>query len=344
MRSHVARSALVVLLTALGLFASGALLIDYTLDAPLFCAEGGGCDALRQTAFAHPLGIPLPLIGLLAFALLAMLAVTRGAFVRRAHAVVAVVGAFVGLGLLVVQGVVGHLCPYCFIVDVSSVLLGALAVNRVRTGWDPPSGVVPALGMSAVLASGLAAPVAWARLHKDAVPDVIARELAAGPKGQVTIVDFVDYECPFCRQMQARLAPALAAENGRFRVVRKMMPLTRIHPHALAAAKASCCADALGKGDAMADALFAANIDDLTPEGCARLAASLGLPADAYKACIDSPETEARLARDRQDFARAAVKGDGLPLMWVGTSKMMGARDDETIHQVLGEALARAGS
>jgi protein-disulfide isomerase len=190
----------------------------------------------------------------------------------------------------------------------------------------------------------IAAPTLWGQHVAGKLPRVIAEEIARTPKGEVTIVDFVDFECPFCRQMQEKLGPMVEAQKGKIRLVRKMVPLTRIHPHALAAAKAECCAEMLGMGDAMADALFETKVEDLTPEGCARLAAALGVPADRYNACLVSPDTDARLTKDRHEFDEAAVKGDGLPLMWVDSHKLMGAQDDATLSHVLGEALARAGS
>jgi protein-disulfide isomerase len=170
----------------------------------------------------------------------------------------------------------------------------------------------------------------------------VTEELARTPKGTALVVDFVDFECPFCRMTQASFDPALDAEKGHVRLVRKMVPLTRIHPHALAAARAECCGELLGQGDAMADALFKANVDTLTPEGCKAIAASLGIAASAYDACITSPEVDARLARDRHDFDQAARKGDGLPLLWIGTRKLMGAQDPETLASALRDA--RAGS
>jgi protein-disulfide isomerase len=203
--------------------------------------------------------------------------------------------------------------------------------------------------MSAPLAASAIVPFVWAayvslRVPPAApLPPVIAEELSRTPSGELTVVDFVDFECPFCRVMQGRLAPLLA-DKPRVHLVRKMVPLTRIHPHALAAAKAACCGDALGKGEAMAAALFETKVEDLTPEGCAHVAETLGLPLDKYQTCIDSPETDARLARDRQEFDQAAVKGDGLPLMWVGRRKIMGVRDSDTLARALAEALAGVGS
>jgi uncharacterized membrane protein/predicted DsbA family dithiol-disulfide isomerase len=344
MRSRVARWAVVIVLLGVGLAASGALFVDYTNVSPVFCAEGGGCDALRQTAFARPLGVPLPVAGIVGFFALAMLALTRGARVRQANLLLSLAGGLVGLTLLVVQLVVHHLCPYCAAVDISAVLLGLLAIDRVRSSWDPPLGRLPAFTSSICLTAAIVAPTLWARHVAGRVPGVIADELARTPKGAVTIVDFVDFECPFCRQTQERLGPKILADKDKIRLVRKMVPLTRIHPHALAAAKAACCAEILGKGDAMADALFQTSVDDLTPDGCARVAAGIGLPLDQYRACLASPDTDARLAKDRHEFDQAAVKGDGLPLMWVGSHKLMGAQDDATLSRVLGEALARAGS
>jgi len=344
MRSRAFSFAAVLALLAIGLAASAALLVDYAGRAAVFCAEGGGCDALRQTSLSHPFGLPLPLAGVAGFLVLGILSLARGRPVRVANVIVASIGGLAGAGLLAAQAVLGHFCPYCAAADTSAVLLAALSVARVNHASDPPSGFVVSLATSLGLTATLAAPIVWAQHHPAPVPRVIAEELAQTPKGAVTIVDFVDFECPFCRQMQERLAPKLTAQRDRLRLVRKLVPLTRIHPHALDAAKAACCAEALGKGDAMADALFQTKVEDLTPDGCARVAESLGLPLDAYNACLTSPETTARLAKDRHEFDQAAAKGDGLPLMWVGPRKVMGAQDDETISEVLSEALARAGS
>jgi uncharacterized membrane protein/predicted DsbA family dithiol-disulfide isomerase len=309
--------------------------------APVFCSEGGGCDALRQTAYAHPLGVPLPVLGIAAFLLLGFLTLTRGARVRRANEIVCTLGGLVGLALLSLQLALHHFCPYCAAVDSAAVLLAVLAVRRRQQEWDLPSGLLPSFASSLVLAGALFAPFAWAVHEEGRVPEAIAEEQARSPGGVVTIVDFVDFECPFCRQMQTSLGPVVAEAGDRVRLVRKLVPLTRIHPHALDAAKAACCGEALGKGDAMADALFETKVDDLTPEGCEKVAASLGLPLDAYRACVASPSTDARLKADRTTFDRATRKGDGLPLMWIGNLKLMGAGDDVSVRQTLVDAIAK---
>src|SRR5215471_1852339 len=96
------------------------------------------------------------------------------------------------------------------------------------------------------------------------LPAPIAAEMKRTPPGQATVVEYVDFECPFCRRLDAVLGPLVAKHPGRVRVVRKHVPLTKIHPHAESAARASVCAEAQGQGDAMADALFRAPPSILT--------------------------------------------------------------------------------
>jgi len=328
----------------LGLSASAALAVDYARSSPVFCAEGGGCEAVKHTPLAMPMGVPLPVLGLVGFGLLALIAMLRGSSPRALHCVVALFGATAGLGLIAVQTVMGQYCVYCMTVDMSACVAAAVAVWRVRGEWDLGG---PTALRSAITASFVASPAAVlafgfaAKVH---LPPLIAEELARAPKGQATVVEFVDFECPFCRDEYDDLAPMLASEKDRVRVVRKLVPLTRIHPHALEAARAACCADLLGKGDAMAEALFHAPVEDLTPDGCQKIASALGLDPASYAACLADPKTEERMALDRKVFDRAAAKGDGLPLLWIGERKIMGLREASELRRALDEAIAKAGS
>src|SRR6202000_3010387 len=114
------------------------------------------------------------------------------------------------------------------------------------------------------------------------------------PPGEITVVDFVDFECPFCRMTNAELAPVLASHRARVRLVRRQVPL-KSHSHALDAARAACCGEQMGKGEAMADALFSAPVESLTREGCEKGAQSVGLPVDSYRACVSGPKTDGRI-------------------------------------------------
>jgi protein-disulfide isomerase len=327
-----------------GLGASAALCVDYVRTVPVFCAEGGGCEAVKHTPFASPWGVPTPLLGLLGFAFLAVLVVLRGSRVRVLYSAASFLGAAVGVRLIAAQMALGQYCVYCMSADVAACTALAVAVWRVVGGWDLSGGraLRGAIGASLATLPGVVLGVGF--MVKVHLPSLIAEEIKKAPKGTATVVEFVDFECPFCRDEFNDLAPLLDASRDKVHVVRKLVPLTRIHPHALEAARAACCAEVLGKGDAMAEALFRAPVEELTSSGCEKIAKELGLDAGQYAACLSDPKTAERIAMDRHDFDRAASRGDGLPLLWIGEKKMMGTQDVEALRRALEEAIAKAGS
>jgi predicted DsbA family dithiol-disulfide isomerase len=125
------------------------------------------------------------------------------------------------------------------------------------------------------------------------------------------------------------------------RVVRRQVPLA-MHPHAHDAARAACCGEQLGRGDSMANALFAAPVEELTPDGCERIAQSLGLPLSAYRECVANPATDARIDVDGAEFKAAG--GFALPTLWIDGEELIGAQQHETLESTVDRALARAGS
>lgn len=164
-------------------------------------------------------------------------------------------------------------------------------------------------------------------------PPPIAEAIRHTPTGQVAVVEFVDFECVFCRRANDAISTVVARHGASVRLVRKQVPLTRKHPHALAAARASLCADGLGKGDAMADALFRAPPSSLTPEGIETLGAALGMDASTLHTCVAASATTAGLAHDRADFD--AVEGDGVPIVFVGTERLDGVPDEAAFEAAL---------
>jgi len=110
-----------------------------------------------------------------------------------------------------------------------------------------------------------------------------------------------------------------------------MLPLESLHSHALDAALAWCCADAAGRGDAMADGLVRAHPDDLTPAGNTRLAGELGLDPAAFRACLADPATRSRVDADVR-AADAAGVARRLPTYWIGGTMYRGARDAGTLR------------
>jgi predicted DsbA family dithiol-disulfide isomerase/uncharacterized membrane protein len=324
-----------------GLVASAALAVDYLRPAPVFCAADSGCAALKQTAFASFLGVPTPLLGLVGFLTIGVLAVQRGSRIRSLLVAIAAMAALVAVGLISVQAIAGVWCKFCVVVDTSACVAFGVALWRRLGGWDPPASLGPRLVLASPMALAIAVPIAIGAFKRPIVPDAIAREIAQTPHGEVTLIDFADFECPFCRMTHAILAPLVAEHRDHVRVVRKNVPLTRMHPHALDAARAACCGDQMGKGDAMADALFSAPVDDLTPEGCAKLATSLGLDEGAFKKCTSDPATDARIQADQATFKE--TQGHGLPTLWIDDEKIEGYRPDDTLEKTLTRAIGRRG-
>jgi uncharacterized membrane protein/protein-disulfide isomerase len=323
-----------------GLVASAMLTVDYLRPVPLFCAEGSGCDALRRTAIAAPLGLPLPALGLAGFLAIGVVSLLAGRRARVAAAVLAGVAAFVGVMLLGAQAAFDQLCPYCSVADASGIASAGVAWWRLTHSVTfEPSRTSSFVGAALLVAAALV-PIGIGLRASASVPFAIRAEIAATPTGEVTVVDFVDFECPFCRQTNSELEPLLAAHEGRVRVVRRQVPL-RSHAHALDAARAACCGDRLGKGNTMASALFAAPVDELTREGCEKVAQRVGLALAPYRACVADPQTDESIEADRAEFKAAG--GFALPTIWIGERQLIGAQTREALAKALDEALARAG-
>lgn len=338
---HWALYALTLAFVAAALAASAMLLVDYIRPAPVYCEAGGGCEKVRQTVFARPLGVPLPAIGLLGMLAIGFAALLPGAAARKAQLGLAAGGGIVAAILLIVQARMRTLCPFCAIVDSSSIVLVGLSVWRWKAEADPPSRRLllwaPVAGLIASIALPLAVGFSRRAISGD-VPESIRAEMLKTERGKVTVVDFVDFECPFCRMTHTEVAPVIDAHKDKIRFVRKNVPL-RMHPHAMDAAKAGCCGEKMGKGDEMANALFTAPPEELTPEGCEKLAQKLGLDAEQFKKCVSDPATTESIEADKAAFK--AAKGHGLPTIWVDDQKLEGAQERPDIEAAVDSAMKR---
>lgn len=332
---------LTLVLVAAALVASAVLLVDYVRPAPVFCDPAGGCAKVKETVFARPLGVPLPAIGLLGTLAVGFAALLSGKKARVAQLGLAAVGGLVGAVLLIVQARMHTVCPYCLVVDTSSIVLAGLSAVRFKKELDPPSGTlrfwVPVVGLVVAIAAPLGIGFSR-RVYAGEVPPSIVKEIEKTGRGKVTIVDFVDFECPFCRQTNLELEPILEARRSKVRLVRKHVPL-RMHPHAMDAAKAGCCGETMGKGDEMANALFTAPVEELTPEGCEKLAEKLGLDVNEFRKCVSDPATTERIEADKAAFKSA--KGHGLPTIWVDDQKLEGAQEPEDLKTAIDGAIRR---
>ncbi|HEV8246874.1 MAG TPA: thioredoxin domain-containing protein [Polyangiaceae bacterium] len=330
----------VAALVALG--ASGALLADYSGNAPTYCSAGSGCAAVRQAGWGYipisSLYVPVPAAGAVAFALLLALSLLPDPRWRqRLTALGALLAAVIAIALLVVQGVlIGAFCTLCVMVDVSAIVAGMAAIGMlVSTGAKAREALQTwswaALGLIAFLA-----PWYWPKARP--VPDVPAEIQKLYKPGKINIVEFADFECPFCRRLHTTLSKVLGEYDGRVNFVRLNMPLS-MHPHARDAAKAFICADEQGQGQRMGDILF-----ESSPFGAPaqrHVAQTLKLDLDQYDRCVDSQQTEDRIDRESEILRNAGF--DGLPTTYIGGVKIVGAQPENEFRAALDRAARGVG-
>jgi protein-disulfide isomerase len=128
------------------------------------------------------------------------------------------------------------------------------------------------------------------------------------PDAPITIVEFADYQCPFCARSEAVVQEVLKAYPTQARLVYKHFPLTANHPQALPAALAATAAQRQGKFWEMHAILFA-NQRALSTEQIEGYARQLGLDMARFRADMASDEVKAQVEADRRLARRAGVRG-----------------------------------
>lgn len=124
----------------------------------------------------------------------------------------------------------------------------------------------------------------------DAVLEVGDAPVKGSKDATLTLIEFSDYQCPFCRRHLETTLPQLDKDyiaTGKLRYVFRDFPLESIHAHASKTAEAPHCAGEQGKYWEMHDRLFA-NQKALAPEKLPEHAQAIGLKAEAFKTCLDS--------------------------------------------------------
>jgi predicted DsbA family dithiol-disulfide isomerase/PHD/YefM family antitoxin component YafN of YafNO toxin-antitoxin module len=114
-------------------------------------------------------------------------------------------------------------------------------------------------------------------------------------KAAVTIVEFSDFECPYCRGVQPTLKQVLESYAGQVRLVFKHLPLEG-HRNSLPAARAAYCAAEQDRFWQFHDALFAAK--ELSPAVFTQIAGELGLGLPKFQACVDSEQSRTAIVKD----------------------------------------------
>ncbi|HEX2224847.1 MAG TPA: thioredoxin domain-containing protein [Thermoanaerobaculia bacterium] len=155
----------------------------------------------------------------------------------------------------------------------------------------------------------------------------------------VTIVEFSDFECPYCSRVNPTLAQVMSTYGDKVRIEFRQFPLN-FHPNAQKAAEASLCAHDQGKFWELHDAMFA-DQKALAVDAIKAKAKELGLNAEQFNTCLDSGKHAAAVQADLQAGAQAGVSGT--PAMFINGRFINGAVPFEQIAKVIDDELKRKG-
>lgn len=158
-----------------------------------------------------------------------------------------------------------------------------------------------------------------------------------GPKNApVTIVEFADFQCPFCARMVPTLTEVMRKYDGKVRWVYRDFPLMEIHPEALPAAVAANCAGGQGKYFEMHHQLFE-NLRTLSSETYTRLAQGLSLDMDKFNECLQDPAQRQEVLADMQKGQELGVQGT--PAYFVNGRRISGGVDVAELSRMIEEEL-----
>jgi len=153
-----------------------------------------------------------------------------------------------------------------------------------------------------------------------------------GPRDAlITLVEFSDFECPFCYQGAAQLHDLLKAYPTQLRLIFKQYPLD-IHSQAALAAAASIAAHRQGKFWPLHDLMFEKR-QDLSRKSLLAMAQRIGLDMTRFTADLDSADVKAVVERDRSDGDRVGV--EGTPTLFVDGQRYNGSLELGKIRPVI---------
>ncbi len=162
---------------------------------------------------------------------------------------------------------------------------------------------------------------------------------ALGPKNApVTIVEFTDFQCPYCKSSENTVKQLRAKYGDKIQVVHMDYPLA-FHSHAVDAANAARCANEQGKFWEFHDSLFA-NQGKLAPADLKASAKTLGLRSPQFNECLDKAKFQPDVKRDQMAGEKAGV--DGTPAFFINGRSIVGAQPMPQFEKVIDEEIATA--
>ena len=216
------------------------------------------------------------------------------------------------------------------------VLLPVVFLLGLGTGYSLWGGKEPAeeIPTPAAQVPVIQEPTEVARYSVDVDDDP-----ALGPAdAPITIIEFSDYQCPFCKRWHDEVLDRLMATYpDQIRFVYRDFPLTSIHPGAMPSAEAANCA---GEQDAYWEyyrAIFT-NAYNMDTAGLTQYATDLDLDVEAFTACMEEHRYQAEVEADMQYAFSIGVQST--PTFFVNGIKVEGAYPFDTFQQIIDQELA----
>lgn len=354
------RCTALLLLSLCGLLLNGLLLYWKLFDRSAGiagCGGGGGCNEVLASRWSQVFGLPIPVLGILIYVLLA------AALLWRKGAIVSIFsGAIVGSAVwfVIVQAVLlHHFCPWCMATHSVGILIAVLAWTaapwRGHLRWGLPFGLAAAFGLVVLQVLG---PVpASHRIDTESPfsPAGGIHELGAGRKiafddgrriydnsllpglGSVdathVLVEYFDYKCPSCRTMSGYLAALIAKHPAKVQVLLLPVPLDHGCNPELALAddshRGSCELTQIAlavwraKPDAF-PAIHRAFLSDASLDKTAALSLARGqVPAERLEAAMQEPWIDQLIQADIADWVSFSGKTRKLPKLLISGKRIL---------------------
>jgi protein-disulfide isomerase len=246
---------------------------------------------------------------------------------------------------LVQQEVTAHVAPV-----TDSEIAAFVTANRSRIPGDPAQftdkirnylGAQRSASQRQTFVSTLRAK-AKVEMHLAAPPVFRAAVVTDGApvrgdvKAPITIVEFSDFHCPFCRTVQPTLTQLLAKYPGQVRLVYKHLPLDSLHPQARRASEAAWCAQEQGRFWEFHDRVYAAG-PDASDAALAKLATDASLDKAALNTCLASGKAAAAIQKDVDEGAGHGI--DGTPGFFVNGRFLSGNQPMAAFENIIQEEL-----
>ena len=212
---------------------------------------------------------------------------------------------------------------------------GAIATSAYLSAQSAKAGEDGSNRQAAGAAQRPTGPAAQDRIAAD------ARHSIGSADAPVTIVEFTDYDCPYCRRYYMETFPQIMEKYGdQIRYVVRHFPLVSMHPEAVKAAEAAECAAVDGRFFEFND-LMMRGVPSLDIESLKQYAVDIGVNATEFNRCLDSGTKAAVVQQDLRDGYMLGVRGT--PNFFVNGYALQGAQPIDVFSAYIEAAMAAGG-